>query len=310
MARQSHPHLGTILTISVLAAGATSLVTPALAQDDSLDGAWVLENEGSNCDDPFFRIADGTLAFSGGDAWPINSDGLLLTVSPPDDCAECESAPFDIMPDGSLQRFVEGTVERFVNCDAPPVQDVALDFDDRVPGQEAATDAWEQRAPDDGAEAYFSTGRTTMVVGCRRAPATVFVRYYPRGRYQFPEVQTPRGSVNILIGTEHPQFGEYFSAHDFASGTADARVYYEGSWAASDPFFIREEAFRLIASFRTGTQVMVQSPTVVAGTPDRQYEDVFTLEGSSAAIDGAMQAGGCAGFLAATEEAIRTGRYQ
>ena len=166
------------------------------------------------------------------------------------------------------------------------------------------------RETDGGAEAFFSTGETTMVVGCRPGPATAYVRYYPRRGFQFTEVVTPRGPVNILIGTRHPEFGEFTSTHEFRGGVDGLRIYYEGAWSGGDPFFVREIGFRLIAGLRTGLEASVEAPTVFEDTGQRAYQDRFTLDGSGTAIAAAMRTAGCGGFLSATEQAIRTGTSQ
>lgn len=307
MAWPSPPFWAAALVATALAVASSG---PARAETDALDGRWVPEGDGASCDDPYFRIDGATLTFTGGEPWAIDSDGLILTVEPPATCLDCERAPFDIMPDGSLQRFVEGTVERFVNCDALRFDAAGALRAERTPDQEPATERWQRRDGEDGSEAYFSTGRTTLVVGCRPGPATVYLRYYPERDFRFPDVRTPRGPANVLIGTVHPQFGAYASAYDFTAGFAGARVFYEGTWSAGDEFFVREQAFRLIAGLTTGTEAFVQSPTVVADTDQRQYEDRIGLGGSTEAIADAMQAGGCAAFLAATEQAIRSGNWQ
>ncbi len=285
---------------------------PAEAQDEALEGRWAAEGSLDGCASPAFVIQGDTLTPGGSAPWAISEDGLLLTVTPPEDCIECERAPFDIMPDGSLQRFVEGEVERFVNCDAEPPADVALETAalGPSPDQEPASEAWAVRTGDGVAEAYFSTGETTLVVGCRPGPTTAYVRYYPRRGFRFAEVVTPRGPVNILFGTRHPEFGEFTSTHNFDGSVDDLRVYYEGAWSAADAFFVREEGFRLIAGLRTGEEASVQAPTVFEDTGARAYVDTFPLGGSGRAIGEAMRAGGCGGFLAATEQAIRAGTQQ
>ena len=306
------PSLGVPLRICGLSLAALVVLAGsggASAQAQDLDGRWVPEGGLDGCAAPAFVISGDTLTPDGGAPWGIADDGLLLTVEPPADCVDCERAPFDIMPDGSLQRFVEGDVTRFVNCDAaePPELLTALG---PAPGQEPATDGWTLRSVEDSSEAFFSTGETTLVVGCRSEPATAYVRYYPRRGFRFTEVATPRGRVNILIGTRHPEFGAFTSTHTFRGGVDGLRVYYEGAWSAGDPFFVREEGFRLIAGLRTGVDMSVEAPTVFQETGERAYEDRFTLQGSAPAIAEAMRTGGCGGFLAATEQAIRAGAVQ
>jgi hypothetical protein len=290
------------LAVCLLAGG------PAAAQVEEFEGTWVPEGERGRCgDDAAFTIADGALTFPGGQPWPVAREGLLLTVDPPADCTECEGTPFDIMPDGTLLRFVEGSVERFVNCAAAPAGDAGPGPSRPQPALVPETDRWEVRSTDDRSEAYFSTGSTVFAVGCRAEPRAAYLRYWPRPGYRFPEVATPRGPVNVLIRTVHSEFGPYVSPHAFDAAFDGARVVYERAWSPGDPFFRREEAFRLIAALKTGNRAAVLSPTAgTGGQPD--YEDALPLAGSSAAIDEAMRQGGCAGFLAATGEAIREGR--
>ena len=109
------------------------LAGPSAAQPSgNLDGRWALVNDPDGCTgDGAFGIRDGELTFGEGDPFRVILAGFTLQVLPPETCDDCRTVPFDVMPDGSLQRFIDGTTEIYRPC--LEAEDIALQAEDPQP---------------------------------------------------------------------------------------------------------------------------------------------------------------------------------
>lgn len=95
-----------------------------------VDGRWALVGDPSGCNgNGAFDIQDGTLTFAGGQPFNVVLTGFTLQVIPPEDCDDCRTVPFDVMPDGTLQRFIDGTTEIYRPCPAGSVEAAAATQD-------------------------------------------------------------------------------------------------------------------------------------------------------------------------------------
>lgn len=110
--------------VRILAAAVPAMAllaaVPAQAQRyGDIDGRWGLVNDPAGCSgDAAFEIRDGELTFAGGDPFHVVLTGFTLQVIPPEECEDCRTVPFDVMPDGTLQRFIDGTTEIYRPCPA------------------------------------------------------------------------------------------------------------------------------------------------------------------------------------------------